>query len=200
MPFDRSYMIGTSAKLWLWKLTETEAVLAEGMEKYPRLAARLSKIKSSNQRKGIWAVQRLLLQAGIDPQSMQHDTNGIPRLPDQHISISHARGYAAIAVGTVPMGVDVEQIREQVHRIVPKFVHPSELFAQSTAERIQLWTAKEAVYKAIEWPGLQLNQQLIIAPFDQQAATVVHHQEKKQLKLYFYHLEQHKATVALLQS
>ena len=200
MPFDRSYAIGKSATLWLWKLTETEAVLAEGMTKHPRLAARLSQIKSSSHRQGIWAVQHLLLEADIDPQSMQHDANGIPRLPDQHISISHARGYAALAIGKVPLGVDVEQMREQVHRIAPKFVHPSEQFAQTTADRIQLWTAKEAVYKAIEWPGIQLNKELLIAPFDQQTARAVRHQEKKQLKLYFYDLEQHKATVALLQS
>ena len=197
MPFALHQPLSAKAELWVWKIKESEEELREGLHFHSRLEQRLAKLKAGSQRKGVLAVQQLLLKAGIDPITMQHDAAGIPRLPSQYISISHAKGYAAIALGSIPLGVDIEQLRDQVQRITSKFVHASENFAQTTSELIQLWTAKEAVYKAVEVPGIHLNQQLLVHPFEKASAEVCHPQKTQSYVLYFFDFDQHKATVAL---
>lgn len=197
MPFVLNQPLGAKANLWVWKIEESEELLRKGLHFHPRLQQRLAKLKAGAQRKGVLAVQQLLLKAGIDPIEMQHDAAGIPRLPSQYISISHAKGYAAIALGSTPLGVDIEQLRDQVQRITSKFMHTSENFAQTTPELIQLWTAKEAVYKAVELPGIHLSQQLLVHPFEKGTAEVCHPQKTQSYVLYFFDFDQHKATVAL---
>ena len=197
MPFAFHQSISTTADLWVWKIEESEDELKKGLRFHSQLQKRLNTFKTESKRVGVLAVQQLLLKAGINPDDMLYDATGIPRLPGQHISISHARGYAAIGIGPGPIGVDVEYLREQVQSIKNKFVHTSEDFAQSTSELIQLWTAKEAVYKAAELPGIHLNQQLLVQPFEQGLAWVRHPQKKQSYSLYFFDLDQHKATVAI---
>ena len=197
MPFAFHHSISTIADLWVWKIEESEEELKKGLRFRPHLQKRLNTFKTESKRVGVLAVQQLLLKAGINPDDMLYDATGIPRLPSQHISISHARGYAAIGIGLGPIGVDVEYLREQVQRIKTKFVHNSEDFAQSTSELIQLWTAKEAVYKAAELPGIHLNQHLLVQPFEQGLAQISHPQKKQSYSLYFFDLDQHKATVAI---
>jgi len=197
MPFVLHQPLSAKANLWVWKIEESEELLRKGLHFHPRLQQRLAKLKAGAQRKGVLAVQHLLLKAGIDPIEMQHDAAGIPRLPSQYISISHAKGYAAIALGSTPLGVDIEQLRDQVQRITSKFMHTSENFAQTTPELIQLWTAKEAVYKAVELPGIHLSQQLLVHPFEKGTAEVCHPQKTQSYILYFFDFDQHKATVAL---
>ena len=197
MPFAFHQSISTAANLWVWKIEESEDELKQGVRFHSQLQKRLNTFKTGPKRVGVLAVQQLLLKAGINSYDMQHDANGIPRLPAHYISISHARGYAAIGVATVPIGVDVEYLREQVQSIKTKFVHTSEDFARSTSELIQLWTAKEAVYKAAEIPGINLNQQLLVQPFEQRLAWVRHPLKKQSYSLYFFDLDQHKATVAI---
>ena len=197
MPFVLHQPLSAKANLWVWKIEESEELLRKGLHFHPRLQQRLAKLKAGAQRKGVLAVQHLLLKAGIDPIEMQHDGAGIPRLPSRYISISHAKGYAAIALGRTPLGVDIEQLRDQVQRIKFKFVHTSENFAQTTPELIQLWTAKEAVYKAVELPGIHLSQQLLVHPFEKGTAEVCHPQKTQSYVLYFFDFDQHKATVAL---
>ena len=198
MPLHDRYTIAKGTCLWVWRLTEREDTLRQGIEMYPALVQRLSCFKSEQHRRETLAVQHLLIHAGISPSEVTHDAHGIPRLPKGHISISHTRDYVAIAIGPRPLGVDVEREREQVHRVAEKFIHPSENFAKTTEERIQLWTAKEAVYKALEWPGLQLNSELVVAPFEKASARAQRLNQLKELQLYFFHLPQHKLTVALL--
>ena len=49
-------------------------------------------------------------------------------------------------------------------------MHPEEDFARNGDTAIRkltlLWTAKEALYKAIQQPGIIFSQQLLIAPFE----------------------------------
>ena len=52
-----------------------------------------------------------------------------PFLEDEsfHFSISHCGDWAAAIVSRVNrVGIDVEMITPRIHRIVPKFLHPSE--------------------------------------------------------------------------
>ena len=197
MPFALHHTIRPATDFWVWKIEESEEEIRKGLPMTQSLENRLAQRTQEKHRIEVFAVQQLLQKAELDPESLYHDAQGIPRLPQQHISITHAKGYAGIVVGSLPNGVDIEAHREQVQKIRSKFVHSSESFAASTAELIQLWTAKEAVYKAAEVPGLQLNKQLLIAPFEEATAKVEHPAKEKTYTLHFFDLEQHQATVAI---
>lgn len=69
-----------------------------------------------------------------------------------HTSISHTEGWAVVAHGERPLGVDIERPRNQLLRIAPRIVQPDEALdwladPQDLAGLTQIWGAKEAVYK-----------------------------------------------------
>lgn len=78
---------------------------------------------------------------------------------DKAISISHCSSLAVLAVGDgkEAIGVDVEIFREQLRRVVPKFLNTEEKERYTTDEDLlRAWTLKEATYKAARTPGLAL--------------------------------------------
>lgn len=88
-----------------------------------------------------------------------HEPDGSPLLGGSplHISISHSRRYAAIALHPdCRIGVDIEEPRdEQLNRIAERFLAPAEL-PLWRGRLLAAWTCKEAVYKAAGTPGLAL--------------------------------------------
>lgn len=100
---------------------------------------------------------RLLLTAmtGTKHFEIDHEPSGKPILQVEDgntsaypkISISHTRGYAAVILsGDTPVGIDIEYLSDRVNRIAPRFIHPEEK-AETTLQRLLLWSAKETVYK-----------------------------------------------------
>lgn len=93
---------------------------------------------------------------------IDHYPDGAPFIPGfgGHISLSHCRSLAAIALSSSPhIGIDAEIWRPQLIRVAPKFLSPAELpFWSATPLRLLFaWTIKEAVYKAARTPGLPLH-------------------------------------------
>lgn len=74
------------------------------------------------------------------------------------ISISHATGVVGIAFSKFfKLGLDLEPVREKVHRVKHKFLSEDEasnLDTESTLEMIKVWSAKEALYKLSGRKGL----------------------------------------------
>ncbi len=92
--------------------------------------------------------------------SVEHDGNGAPHIADcpDHISISHCRDMAVVAIAPEPVGIDVETWRDQLLRVTHKFLSPSEQVMVGSDPELLLraWTTKEAVYKLIQRPGTPL--------------------------------------------
>ena len=67
-------------------------------------------------------------------------------------NLSHGGRYAVLAVGDVPLGVDLEPVGDRVPNISGRFLHPDEsawLEQEPTPERFaRLWTKLESVLKA----------------------------------------------------
>jgi phosphopantetheinyl transferase len=101
-----------------------------------------------------------ILKHDLFPQSeIKYNSIGAPYLTiGPHISISHAPGIAGIAFCPAhPVGFDLEPLREKVHRIKDKFLHPTEQqfpFTNDTEELITIWSAKESLYKLIGEEGV----------------------------------------------
>ena len=146
----------------IWHITESASELYEllGTHSYDERLATLT----HEGRRAEWLAVRLLVSEilGRDKVVAYHPT-GRPYLTDgsYHISISHTRGYAAIAYHrTARIGIDVEYVSSRVERIAQRFTHPSEaayLDAAPDTQRTTLllinWSAKETLYKLFDTPA-----------------------------------------------
>ena len=90
--------------------------------------------------------------------TVAHNPDGAPLLilPDgataPEISISHSILTVALAVGRAgsPIGIDIEQPRQQLVRVARRFLAPEETAIHGASEEnlLRAWTAKEAAFKA----------------------------------------------------
>lgn len=116
------------------------------------------------------AVRQLIEAQGIPYRGLQKDEFGKPHLigTSWHISLSHTSGWAAVALHrSRPVGIDVEPIRDQFRRVVPRVLSASEI-AHAAGEPSRLavyWCAKEALYKLYGKRQLTFREHLHVEPF-----------------------------------
>ena len=111
-----------------------------------------------------WTAVRVLLCSMMGRQiHIEYDEKGAPHLADYeglHISISHTKGYVAIALSeSLCVGIDVEQIEHnstpRVERVRSRFMRDDEM-AETTIGMLLHWSAKETAFK-----------ELRVSPFDE---------------------------------
>jgi 4'-phosphopantetheinyl transferase len=130
------------SKLWVWEV---------GEELHPELTSaskqRLQGMKKAESRACFLAIRHLLERAGYSDADIKYTEAGKPYLKDGvHVSISHSENRAALYLGKVPAGIDLQKIlREKIQRA-------AYLFSEGgTAEELTLeWAIKEAVFKLSE--------------------------------------------------
>jgi len=194
MPEYHREKITHKTQIAVWKITESEAELLNGLALSKHAIDRLSKRKSETHRKGYLAIRQLLKSFEIDPIAHQYDEHGAPYLTDgRHLSITHTKDIAAIAISSVPVGIDLEHYQEKIKKIGPRFLHKKEMANPKKREEInyltQVWTAKEALYKVFRTPGIHFNTQLYIAPFKEKVTKgkgfIFHQNKTEEYILYF---------------
>ena len=170
MPLHQRINIDDKTEFLIWHIEEPLEELQKNIKLTVADELKLHKRKSLVHQKGFLASRKLLLEAGISPAGLRHDLNGVPELESgQQLSISHTRNLAGIALGTIPLGIDLEVYRPKIERIAPRFLHPNESFALESPLKIEkltlIWTAKEALYKALKIKGIVFSEQLLVTPF-----------------------------------
>lgn len=147
----------------IWHITETSAELYAQLATH-RYDASLQSMTNEG-RRAEWVAVRLLVQQlfGSECEVAYHPT-GRPYLKDcdVHISISHTRGYAAVAYSTKgPIGLDIEHISDRVERIASRFTTQAEasyIDVHDEHERLMYhlinWSAKETLYKLYDAPTM----------------------------------------------
>lgn len=146
-----------------WRITETadELYALLGTHRYD---AQLDG-KRHEARRAEWLAVRLLVKELFGPEcEVAYHPTGRPYLKgsEAHISISHTRGYAAVAYHhDAPIGMDVEYRSSRVERIADRFTSSEEasyIDVCSEADRQMYhlinWSAKEALYKLFDIPSL----------------------------------------------
>lgn len=93
-----------------------------------------------------------LLRHALGPDvCLDHREDGAPLLsshPGLHVTISHSRHYAAVALGPERLGLDVEEPREQLRRVAPRVLSEEETAKfRDLSQLLRAWTVKEALYK-----------------------------------------------------
>lgn len=159
--------------LAIWQIAESEEELTAPMPHGEELLAEArGRFKAAGRRLEWLAVRRLMHELGI-ASPIAYLPSGKPYLKDdpRHISISHTRGYAAVAIsGTNPIGLDIEQRTDKVLRVQHKFLSPEErLFIPSGEGNVEalliIWTAKEAIFKLVDREGIDFADHFHLAPF-----------------------------------
>lgn len=104
------------------------------------------------------AVSRLLSAALGCDAAIGHDAAGAPYIvgtAQPQLSVSHGAGHAVIAVANRRVGVDIEAPRAQLERVERKFRNEDD---SPRLSLLELWTAKEAVFKAAGIADLTVGQ------------------------------------------
>lgn len=81
------------------------------------------------------------------------------------LSISHTKDFIALASAVFPIGIDIEQKDRDAARIINKFARENEkvLCTDSPKEwYLQLWCAKEAIYKLVGIENLSFKNEIHI--------------------------------------
>lgn len=92
-----------------------------------------------------------------------------------HLSLTHSLTQAAVVLHPDrPVGIDLEPLREQLRRVVPRVLSPPEIaHAGTDLDRLGVyWCAKEALYKLHGRRRITLRHHLFIEPFPDGATQV----------------------------
>jgi 4'-phosphopantetheinyl transferase len=174
MPLILYHTINPSTFLGVWKIDETtetlrqQVYLDEQDEKYFQSFG-------SESRKKHWLSYRLILQELLETKKIKiiYDEYGKPAMPDfkGHFSVSHSGDFAAAILShDLPVGIDIERIRERIERVAERFLSSEELDQTGDTDRLEklhvCWGAKESLYKLYGKPEVDFQKDIRIKPFD----------------------------------
>jgi len=153
----------------IWKTEENEKTLQElsGCNAPLRILNPFKRIE-------FLAVRSLAKIMGVNPKGILYLQSGKPFLIDGklNISISHTKGYVAILLSKNEYSaIDIEIRSDRIFKVRKKYMHTDEeigLQASGTDEETGLllhWCAKEALFKAIPYEGIDFVRELRIYNF-----------------------------------
>ena len=130
---------------------------------------------SNVQKKQEWLAARILLREvcrflDLEYRGTRKDSNGKPFLQGHafQISLSHSFPYVAvIADPSMDVGIDLEQPKEKLQKIAPRFLDDRELALCMNMNLEALcifWCAKEALYKVYSKKGLNFKNEIHLYP------------------------------------
>ena len=145
----------------IWHITETVDALY-ALLNTQRYDSVLATIRHETRRAEWLAVRVLLAEVLGDDKEIAYHASGRPYLVDDswQISISHTKGYAAIAYHRKHgVGIDIERLSLRVERIADRFTSSEEALYIGECNKHQRmmlylinWSAKETLYKWIDRP------------------------------------------------
>ncbi len=128
------------------------------------------------------------------------DEAGKPFLTDgRYISISHSGERVALVVSNRPVGVDIQLFSPKILQVQAKFINKEDFFHPEMDMQEQLhflWTAKEALYKALGKKGISLKQDIIIKHISSDLKTAKGQIKNRTFNLFFLKRERYYIAVA----
>ena len=170
----------------VWHVTEDYEELLSMLPDADSVSNEAEQQFSSEFRRIECTAVRVLLYTVLDRQvHINYNDLGAPLLPGYeglHISISHTKGYVAIALSeSAPIGIDVEQIERfeektnvfddkeklpRVEKVRTRFMRNDE-FAETTIGLLLHWSAKETLFKVLGREGVNFVDEMQVSPFDE---------------------------------
>ncbi len=172
MPLYNTLTVGSSIKVYIWKIEEPENELADGIELTPHCQNRMAGMKSEMHRRGFLSIRHLMSEAGYVDADLYYDEVGKPHLNDgKHISITHSNQFTGIIVSeNDEVGIDIEKQRDKILRIAHKFTPIEEYRTIANTEALirkltVVWGCKESLYKIYAEKGLSFLHHIVIKDF-----------------------------------
>jgi 4'-phosphopantetheinyl transferase len=170
MPLTQQYTTETNGQLAVWHITENETFFKD------KLSLTDSDLAELNERRGRrrleWLAGKYLVQLLVDfKYKIVKDEFGKPHLEgsDLHISISHSAHWAVAIISPQAVGIDIQEVTPRLDRIAWRVMNENKLQQLDVMHRLDhlhsYWCAKEALYKAYGWRGLDFRKNIVITPF-----------------------------------
>lgn len=167
VPIDVKQITESEVRVFLWHHTlQRNQIINLTKELAPHLD--WSDIENLREKRFLEKQSIRLLLALIlgEIVNIKYHYTGSPYLQnkDYKISISHTKNTYALSISKKQHGIDIEQWSEKPFKVAKMFVNTKDKDAitstnndmPSTNIYTTLWSAKEAVYKLIDQPGLSL--------------------------------------------
>ena len=163
-----------TAKIAVWKITETEEELIELSSTPSDEMEEISFIKSESLRKQRLAVRALLNELFGEKVYLAHHDNGKPYIENDsiNISISHTEKYVAVILDqSDEVGIDIESLDRDFSAVEKRALSEDEiddLDDDKMEKNFQLaiyWCAKEAIFKKISKYNVDFAEQIEIEKF-----------------------------------
>ncbi|MEX0314911.1 MAG: 4'-phosphopantetheinyl transferase superfamily protein [Allomuricauda sp.] len=172
MPIYKTITISPTTSVYIWKVTEPEKELSEGVELTSHCQDRMDGMKSEMHRRAFLSIRHLMDEAGYKDQDLYYDDFGKPHLKDgNYISITHSHNFTGIIVSkSDEVGIDIEMQRDKILRIANKFTPLEEYRTLANTDAIIrkltiVWGAKEALYKIYAQQGLSFLKHIDVMDF-----------------------------------
>lgn len=172
MPLYQTIHPNLNTQIYLWKITETEEDLLQGLELTKNATTRLDGMKSISHRKGFLAVRKILKNIGLEDKDLVYSQDGKPHLSiPKNVSITHSFDFSVVAISDQKIGVDLEWSRDKVtqlaHRFCSEHFVPKQYDAIQTAQMYTIiWGIKEVVFKIENHKGISFKDHIVAKPFD----------------------------------
>ena len=189
MPVIVQKSISNNISLSIWSIEESLDFFLSNLRLTKNCEQRLDKLKSDEMKKQFLAVRKLIQLNGISLDSLSYSSEGIPFLnTEKNISISHTKGFSAIAISPKPVGIDIQDFRDKILSISKKFINSNErdlIDPSSIKELTLVWCIKEATYKVHRKPGLDFKDEIKIQSISENLTHSIIKVEKLDKK-HFY--------------
>ena len=189
MPVIVQKSISNNISLSIWSIEESLDFFLSNLRLTKNCEQRLDKLKSDEMKKQFLAVRKLIQLNGISLDSLSYSSEGIPFLnTEKNISISHTKGFSAIAISPKPVGIDIQDFRDKILSISKKFINSKErdlIDPSSIKELTLVWCIKEATYKVHRKPGLDFKGEIKIQSISDNLTHSIIKVEKLDKKHFF---------------
>ncbi|WP_276168265.1 4'-phosphopantetheinyl transferase family protein [Zobellia alginiliquefaciens] len=208
MPLYKIVKVNKDTKVFIWKVTESEQELSEGIDLTQHCQNRMDGMKSELHRRGFLSIRHLMAEAGYVDADLFYDEFGKPHLKDgKKISITHSNHFTGIIVSAKhEVGIDIEMQREKILRIAHKFTPIEEYRTIANTDALIrkltiVWGSKEALYKIYAQQGLSFIHHIDVADFtfDSAATTaeILYHGDLSSYQIRFMEFEGFTCVYAL---
>ena len=180
----------------VWKMDESVDTLLDLLPEREYYEREVQRFVASHRRLEWLSVRALLFRLLGEHKEVCYQPRGKPYLADYSyfISISHTKGYVSVILSDkVPVGIDIEQYGQRVHRVAHKYMREDEsvrLYKEDATWSLLLhWSAKEVMFKCMDTDGVDFRQHLHIEPFllQEQGDFTAHEYRTEQKRSFRIH-------------
>ncbi|MGV3612959.1 MAG: 4'-phosphopantetheinyl transferase family protein [Fluviicola sp.] len=130
-------------------------------------------------------IQKLLQKLGYDGLEIGYKQTGQPYLkekPELFLSLSHAKGWFAVIVGSESVGIDIQTVSSRLQQGQDYFRNEREIQFSEDARALHLiWGAKEAFYKLKEGQIPDLKEEVSLISIGGESLVLEFESEKHDL-------------------